>query len=404
MKKSLFLMAMAGVALAGCVNDVADVTQKEQKALVSFSSPLTYNNGAGTRAGYHGEVGKHQYSVDGTGTVYSYPREEDFVIYAVKHEGDLVTWEEATETAFNGATLKYDSDVDGWAPTIAEKTGNDKYYTWDSGYKMSYAACSPADLEQADDWNGRSYGATGLQITNFQVPGNAAKHFDLMYSVRQLNKTKADMIHTANKFSGLPIVFKHMLSSIRFSIANQSSQEIYLKSVRVYGVKYKGTFTENVIDGATYIANNPGWDVDEAKIEEANAYVAFSTTGDGLKFPLQARYLSDMIAAGDGNTVHQLLLMPQELMNDAVVEIGYTIGAGTSLQKATVKLNTAVLKQDNSEELTNTTITEWLIGTRYTYRLYYSNEAAVKDMIYFSPSSDGWVDAGVAVINLANAH
>ena len=395
MKKSLFLMAMAGVALAGCVNDVADVTQKEQKALVSFSSPLTYNNGAGTRAKHYGEVGGHQYSTNGT--IYSYPREEDFVIYAVKHLGDLVKWDGTESTLFNGKYLTYDNDVDGWAP----KMDNGEYYLWDGNKKMSYAACSPAELEQAEDWNGRSYGATGLQITDFQIPADAEKHFDLMYSERQFNKTKADMNHTADMYSGLPIVFKHMLSSIRFSIANQSSQEIYLRSVRIYGVKYQGTFTENVTDGATYIAN-PGWNVADDKIAEANAYVAF--TGN-LRFPSQARYLSDMITAGDGNAVHQLLLMPQTLSDNAYVEITYAIGDASSINvhTSTVKLKAALKKHPDNETLSSESITEWEMGTRYTYRLFYSSEAASKDMIYFSPSSDGWHDAGVAVIDLANA-
>ena len=42
------------------------------------------------------------------------------------------------------------------------------------------------------------------------------------------------------------------------------------------------------------------------------------------------------------------------------------------------------------------------MGTRYTYRLYYSAESASQDKIYFSPSSEGWKDAGVGVIELKN--
>ena len=46
MKKSLVLMAMAGVALAGCVNDVADVAQNQEqkKVKIAFESPVLYNN------------------------------------------------------------------------------------------------------------------------------------------------------------------------------------------------------------------------------------------------------------------------------------------------------------------------------------------------------------------------
>jgi hypothetical protein len=47
MKKSLVLMAMAGLALASCVNDVADVAQSQiqKKTLIGFDAPVTYANG-----------------------------------------------------------------------------------------------------------------------------------------------------------------------------------------------------------------------------------------------------------------------------------------------------------------------------------------------------------------------
>ena len=78
MKKSLVLMAMTGVALASCVNDVADVAQKEQKkAIIGFDAPVLYNN-AESRANVYGEIG----NVVVDGVTYSYPQDEDFIIYA----------------------------------------------------------------------------------------------------------------------------------------------------------------------------------------------------------------------------------------------------------------------------------------------------------------------------------
>ena len=46
MKKSLVLMAMAGVALASCVNDVADVAQNQEqkKVKIAFDTPVLYNS------------------------------------------------------------------------------------------------------------------------------------------------------------------------------------------------------------------------------------------------------------------------------------------------------------------------------------------------------------------------
>ena len=45
-------------------------------------------------------------------------------------------------------------------------------------------------------------------------------------------------------------------------------------------------------------------------------------------------------------------------------------------------------------------LTAWEIGTRYTYRLYYTEASEKKDMIYFSPSTGVWVDGGIIEVRL----
>ena len=45
MKKRLLVMAMAGVALAGCVSDeVAEIAQKNERIKIVFESPVLYEN------------------------------------------------------------------------------------------------------------------------------------------------------------------------------------------------------------------------------------------------------------------------------------------------------------------------------------------------------------------------
>ena len=114
MKKNLFFLLMAGLAFASCVSDqtVGEQGVKEPVKL-SFSSPLLHSN-KGTRANFYGEIGDHMY--DGTSTVYKYPKEEDFMIYAVQHENDFAGWANATPHQINETKVSYDQPVDGWAP------------------------------------------------------------------------------------------------------------------------------------------------------------------------------------------------------------------------------------------------------------------------------------------------
>ena len=229
MKKRFLVMAMASVALVSCVSeDVSDVKQKDEKVKIAFESPVLYNN-VDSRAVVYGEIGTHTYG----GINYSYPREENFIIYAVTHDSDFAGWSAATLADFNTKSISYDEDVDGWAP----KSGG-KFYYWENGKKMSFAACSPADLQQ-DNWSGqdkRIYDAEGLTITDFEVPANAAEHFDLLFSTRVCNQTSANMNHSASYYSGIPIQFQHALSSIRFSIANTSTENVVLTGISLKNV------------------------------------------------------------------------------------------------------------------------------------------------------------------------
>lgn len=391
MKKRVLIIALAGVALSSCVSD-----QMENGAGVAgpvkltFDSPVLMNN-SGTRANYYGEVGNHTY--EGSTTVYNYPKEEDFTIYAVQHDGDFAGWTSATPHEINNTTVKYDQSVDGWAP----KTTENDYYYWPAG-KMSFAASSPADLELPGAT--RMYGASGLTITGFQIQSDAAKHYDLLFSIRTINKTSADMLQGANYYSGIPIQFQHALSSVRFSIQNETDADVVLKEIKVYGVKYKGDFAENLAENTSDYSQydretnvDPKWTLDSDIIDEANGYVGFHGS---VGFPISAQYVaslaaSDTDAAGENEESHQLLLMPQELTDDACVKVTYTVNGNQ---------HSKIAKFNEWKDLSNNDVDVWQMGVRYTYRLVYSQGTADKDKIYFSPSADQWVEHDVIVIEL----
>ena len=386
MKKSvIFFGLMAGITLVGCVSDdEAGAAKVNEPAKLTFDSPMMQSNGD-SRANYYGEIGDHMY--EGSSTVYRYPKEEDFVIYAVQHEGDFAGWANAVQHEINGMTVSYDQPVDGWAP----KDG-DNYYYWPSG-KMSFAASSPADLECGAV---RSYGADGVTIENFEVNSSAAHHFDLLYSIRTLNQTSDNMLDGASYYSGIPINFKHALSSVRFSIKNESEASVVLKSIELSGVKYKGTFKENLVEEPTdYSASvsTPKWIVTEDVVSEGNPYVGFAGS---VQFPITPQYVASLAASDtddDGETeqVNQLLVMPQLIPEDASVVVKYTVNGSERTKTAKLK---------GWKDLSDNVVDEWNLGVRYTYRLVYGASAADKDRIYFAPGTEEWIEHDVIVIQL----
>lgn len=380
MKKSVILSAIALAALTGCVNEeIGSEVVKEQKVKIAFEAPFTHS---GTRANVYGEIGSHTY--DGTTTVYSYPREENFVIYAVQHDGDFAGWDAANEYDFNGKAISWDVMVDGWAP----KDADGDYYYWPAG-KMSFAAYSPADLEV--EGVSVTYGAAGLAIENFAVNENPAKQYDLLFAERAVNQTANNMKQGADYYSGIPIQFKHALSSVHFSIKSELSDEtVELNKIEVRNVKNAGSFAENIVENASdYTEYTVGGNVNPEWTEEStvDTYIPFTGT---VTFPLSATYVSAAVNSelnvdNTDDASHSLLLLPQELDDAAEIYVEYTIG--DTKQSKTVQLNTYDVK-------------EWLIGYKYTYRLVVSKETVDKDRIYFSPSTDEWLDGGIIEIRL----
>lgn len=431
MKKSLFLMAMSGLALAGCVNDVAEVAQKQDRVRIAFDSPMTMTN-AESRAKYYGEIGDIQY-IQG-GTTYTYPREEDFQIFAIEHTADYAGGWASTKTVdFNDTPVSFDNNLDGWAPLKPASGTNDRYYYWPSDAKMSFAACSPADMQQAAGSNfSRSYGASGLTLTNFVVQEASAtqyKQFDLLFSKRALNCTSDDMLDMAGHYSGIPIVFQHALSSIRFSLDKEGvEQPVYLKEIKLFGVYNKGNFSEGINETPSATAYERGVNVNPAwtpcdgvsLLTEDNAYLAFQGR---VEFKSSPQYVKDLIqeetAAGlsHTNTVcNTLLLMPQTLgeyvkqgwkdqngaalqaQEGAALYVKYEIGGVDRERYVALKglSGQSVEKQGNVQ----TVVDKWDVGTRYTYRLVISSETISNDKIYFAPETQQWKEVTAIVVNL----
>ncbi|MDY5773656.1 MAG: fimbrillin family protein, partial [Bacteroidaceae bacterium] len=300
MKKSFLLAAFAGILLAGCTSDEqTEVATSRTDNPIVFNSPIV---NAQTRVAQPGEQ------------VGQYNTSESFHVYGVWSESNLVSWGAATPYMDTDVNYKENSTTDikqnYWASDVT--------YYWPKDGKLSFAAYSPADCSGA-----KSYEATGLKIENFVIEETTANQYDLMYSERSLNRTYSSQLGSSvtPTYTGVDIQFKHALSSIKFLARTRedySNTTIRIKKIEIGGTYYKGTFNETVTDGASY-TSSPSWNVDNDII--TTNYVAYEdVTGKEITNSNQPVQSNDVI------------LLPQDLPNEAQFTITYTIQSHGSIE------------------------------------------------------------------------
>jgi len=377
MKKRFLVMAMAGVALAGCVNnDVEEITQKQNPSKIMFSAPVMYDN-AETRR------------VSGEILANNYPTTEKFVVFAKKYTGTYSNWG-AGQIIWGTADAPYkvvafNPDLNGWEPwggtvsenvTDANKEKFESYY-WNTEMKAAFAAYSPAEL---NPYASVSFNDNGFVISNFQVESQPVNQYDLMYTDLSTDITTSNQ--TWAGYSGTPLVFHHALSSIRFAIVGD--EEAVLTGLKVCNVAQKGTFTQNL---------SQKWDVNETELGTFTIY-----NGINVNFTESPQFILDLLKKDnpDYSAAKNFLMIPQTFTNstggfdkskDPYIEVNYT-------DKNSVDQISVIPLADYFSG-------EWLIGTRHIYILSLGGSSK----IFFAPGVDTWTELEHdEVIQLDNYH
>lgn len=383
MKKFLAFATLASVALVGCVNDEKmEMTSGAQK--ISFDTPVMSTQ---TRAIFKGEIG------DGENTpgLIAYPNNEQFVVYAKQHAGDIVAWENVASKYFWGTDKESitvgqtQETVDG-SPAYTGKwedvTKTEYYWPKDNteeDYKLSFAAYSPAVLNTGAT---AAYGADGLTISGFAVDGTVANQYDLMYSGRILNCN-----YTNNATNGVQIKFNHALSSVVFAAVESDGANTYtINSIEIKGSFYTGgTFKENLEDGPTYEVA----DIARASWKDLTGNDVVTTYAPVLK---KTSVGSESAEITYGTSA--LLTIPQAVPADAEVTIKYTVKADAT--GVVTDVNTVTKKLSEFKVGSSAPISQWNRSNRYVYLFKFGGTAK----IFFKPVVTDWtlIDAGYVEI------
>ena len=337
MKKYLFLAAVVGMALTGCVNEESENLTQQQTRKISFDTPVM---GIQSRAG----------EIQGT----AYPEDESFVVYAKQYAGDFTKWSEGTDFWTEGLTASKEGTT--WE-TVTD------YYWPPTDYKLTFAAYSPSSI------TGASYGNDGLTVTGFDVTGNV----DLMYSGRITNQT------SSVGATGVPVVFKHALSSVVFSAIDTDANASYkITALSVSGsFANSATFKENLADNGTDPAATAAW----------SSLSTAATMTHTPSLPSGVEVGTELTAITQNETAW--LMIPQSVDANATVTISYTVTPTTGAPYD-VTNKSILLSAFKTDEATPASITSWAMANRYKYIIKFGGGERVK--IVFAPSITGWTE------------
>lgn len=352
MKKTVFIAALAVVAMASCTKN--EISQSTRTKEITFTTPV---------------LALHTKNTEIEGTTY--PTGTSFNVYA---------WYN-TEAPFNAVTATpymtdvqviYNStDFDASTGSGAWVPSPKKYY-WPKQGVLSFDAYSPNGLSGSVS----ATAAAGITVTNHVVSTTLASQQDFLYATRALNKNTSYSDEN-NTYDGVDIAFKHALAVVKFTAKtnaeNSGTTTVKIKNIEIQSIKNQGTFNQNEN------ASPAAWSAHDG----AATYVAL-TSADFASSLL----LSDN-AVDAGSTV---IVLPQDLTaGTQKLHIDYYLK--TNAENAVEISQTADLYFHHASALADQN--EWEMGKRYTYNIVIG-----LDEIYFAPSVTGWETVNVNNINV----
>lgn len=347
MKKLFFIAAIASVAFAGCTkNDPApSVTQQDE---ITFLAPVV-----GTQTKVYGAIGS------------AYDPAESFDVWCVHNTAAITGW--GGTAYFSDVPAIYDGTLGGWALSP-------KYY-WPATGMLSFVALSPSittDTDYSDD--------TGFKITGWSQGADQDAIVDLMYSDEVLNKAKGEykadgeeVTGDANSHKGVDITFNHALSYLVFKVKTladySGSTEFCLNAITLSGVYTTGDF-QQMTDAST--PNTDPWT--EKTDGATGTYTAYSGTLSFDSSPVDV----------PETTNKEIILLPQALTAaKQKIKVDYQISTDGGAHW---------IDQTQTVDITNTGVSAWEMGKKYTYTL-----SIGMTEIIFDPAVANWTPADAAV-------
>lgn len=223
--------------------------------------------------------------------------------------------------------------------------GKDHAYYWPKTGSILFAAYAPADYAAATVAHNKANNT--FSVSEMEQPTDFSKTVDLLYSpyTTSYNNTVVHM------------QFAHAFSWITLKAQSDANISVKIKSIVLKGMAQKGK--ADVL---------PTWTVSGA--QELNVFTNAAGTA----------VTNELVEFADAK--ESVLLFPQELDNNAVLEITYAMdkGDGTFIDQAPYSVVLNTLKSGNVE------ITNWEAGKHYFYNIIFG----AADEIQIAPTVKEW--------------
>lgn len=266
----------------------------------------------------------------------------------------------------SGWRYNYNYDSDPW------KTKNN----YDFYFRMPF---KPAGVKTDNAGNPiLTYGKSGNNLTitfTYTSPAKAEDQQDIIFAARNVTKEE----HLNSLPNGVPVLFNHALTGVKFAIANPD--EAMITSVKFTGLAGTGTciitpaneggnYTDAITEHSSAEAVNWGTGEDAPSVVTGAAYTATFdevVPFSGNSFESKGNYPDSFKGAGsamtnnlnDTDATQTFWFIPQKMTNDVKLEITYTWGDDPTTHTAVIDFGKSVLK--------NNANTYWYAGQLRTY-------------------------------------
>ena len=392
MKKTYIALAvLAMAALAGCQteefrDDVYIPEEGEVLIRVSKSDKTTKS------AEFISEVRGEMFSLGSDAEGTNYFLEEtitnlDDVVFAPKTKGTPAYTENFSDLygSFNAAVYKdgavYEEDgtfveVDKTNLIYKRKYPND-IWNKQGNPNLYFFLRTPVDYISTNT-TGLTYSATDGTITfNYTSPAKAEDQKDMLFTSRPLTTASEFNNYFTKANEGLPVLFHHVLTGVKFAIAADVKDKVTITGVKFTGLADGGKCvvtprqeTNGYADDKTGDYSSASvsiWDADDLDFGGTvfsqtfgNTTKDYTSAGTGVAHFGESFYSAgNLNNLNDDNASLTFWLIPQAMTDDVKLTISYTIANDTKPYEWTIDFGTT-LKNKN---------VEWLAGELHTYTI-----------------------------------
>lgn len=303
----------------------------------------------------------------------------------------------AMDDEMYGGGWRYQGEFDGW-PKNEQGDYTDTaldFYLW-----------LPADTTGLGFKN-FTRGKTNNNLNfsfSYTSPTTAADQEDIIFAARPISKSEAE----TNRVNGVPVLFNHALTGVKFAIANYDSEKkISIKSVSFKGLvgtascvvtpavedNYKDNRT-NYTSGTQAVVN---WTIpenaDRSKTYSSGTYADTVYYAPNGSFKNNGNYPSSFSEGGnkhnlnDADATQTFWFIPQTMTDDVELTIEYTYGSDEK-RTGVLEFGKALKNVTGEGESQQTTYVEWKAGQLRTYTIRVDEvNVKIQDVVTATDSS-----------------